>query len=75
MLHIDHIMLHPMQPRLICNSKFSCFTTAQQNWSNTTFYNIYKYIYIYIYIYIHIYIYTYYVDICITYYIFNIYII
>ena len=40
MLHIDHTMLHPMQPHLICNSKFPCFTTVQQNWSNTTHINL-----------------------------------
>ena len=39
-LHIDHTMLHPMQPRLICNSKFPRFTTVQQNWSNRTHINL-----------------------------------
>ena len=34
--HTDHTMLHPMQPQLIHKSKFPCFATVQQNWSNTT---------------------------------------
>ena len=38
--HPDHTMLHPTQPRLISNSKFSRFTTVQQNWSNTTLINL-----------------------------------
>ena len=38
--HPDHTMLHPMQPHLIRNSKFPCFTTVQQNWSNTTVINL-----------------------------------
>ena len=36
----DHTTLHPMQPCLICNSKFPRFTTVQQNWSNTTLINL-----------------------------------
>ena len=37
--HPDHTTLHPTQPRLIRNSKFSRFTTVQQHWSNTTLIN------------------------------------
>ena len=38
--HPDHMMLHPMQPPLIRNSKFPRFTTLQQNCSNTTLIDI-----------------------------------
>ena len=33
--HPDHTMLYSTPPHLLHNSKFPCFTTAQQNWSNT----------------------------------------
>ena len=38
--HPDHTMLHPTQPHLIQSSQFLCFTTAQQNGSNTTLINL-----------------------------------
>ena len=38
--HPNHRMLHPMQLRLIHNSKFPRFTTVQQNGSNTTLINL-----------------------------------
>ena len=38
--HTDNTMLHLAQPRFIGNSKFSRFTTVQQNWSNTTLLNL-----------------------------------
>ena len=38
--HLDHMMLHPIQPCLICNSNFPGFTTVQQSWSNTTLINL-----------------------------------
>ena len=34
--HPDNTTLHYLQPHLIHNGKFLCFTTVQQNWSNTT---------------------------------------
>ena len=38
--HLGHMTLHSMQPCLICNSKFPCFTTVRQNWSNTAMINL-----------------------------------
>ena len=38
--HPDHTTFHPTQPRLICNSKFTRFTTVQRNWFNKTLINL-----------------------------------
>ena len=38
--HPDHAVLHHSQAHLIHNSKFLCFTTVQQNWSNATLINL-----------------------------------
>ena len=74
-LNTDHTMLHPIQRRLIRNSKFPHFTTVQQNCSTITQINhpqllkdkssfptnllLNSLYFIYIYIYVYIYTYTY----------------